>query len=310
MLEGECRMRDAFPSLTRTDAYTIFMSWINNCAEIEKTIGPEEDNESNSDTDNETDDSDNKGNKGNKTYWSNNGKYQKENDRLYKKYVPDAGKADSPQGNLLRVVSKIYYRYFNDGDDNLSEFDWLLEESPIPHDVPEKFHKYFGVFDSKALERMVDIAVEYCLSKEKEDIEKRPEVNAKHEERLAEKNKRDAEWKAYLEREKTTLSPIRKQIEVLDLAGLRSSLTKKNIKANKITDTEIGWIMYGIADHMRKVTYGDEEAQKLKNSSEFGKVLTFLVGKDFFAKSRMDRFDIDMMCKTYPRAKSIIAGKA
>lgn len=49
-------------------------------------------------------------------YWSETGKYQKSYDYFYPKLVPNRGKASTPEGELLRVISKFYYRYFNDGD--------------------------------------------------------------------------------------------------------------------------------------------------------------------------------------------------
>ena len=49
-------------------------------------------------------------------YLNNQGKYQKDYDSLYKKLVPSNGHASTPQGELLAAVSKMYYRYYNDGD--------------------------------------------------------------------------------------------------------------------------------------------------------------------------------------------------
>jgi len=50
------------------------------------------------------------------SYWSNTGKFPKAYQYFYDKLVPSSGKAETPIGNLLRIVSKIYYRKFNDGD--------------------------------------------------------------------------------------------------------------------------------------------------------------------------------------------------
>lgn len=44
------------------------------------------------------------------TYWNENGKYQNNYNRLYKKLVPVMGKPSTPEGCILRAVSKIYYR--------------------------------------------------------------------------------------------------------------------------------------------------------------------------------------------------------
>jgi len=50
-----------------------------------------------------------------KTYWNSQGKHQTAYDKL-KNLVPDSGPADTHEGEILRAVSKIYYRYYNDGD--------------------------------------------------------------------------------------------------------------------------------------------------------------------------------------------------
>jgi hypothetical protein len=50
------------------------------------------------------------------TYWFKKGKFQKSYDYFFKKLVPLEGKADTPEGELLRMISRIYYRYNNDGD--------------------------------------------------------------------------------------------------------------------------------------------------------------------------------------------------
>ena len=58
------------------------------------------------------------------SYWNKTGKFYKAYDRFYKELVPSSGKASTPNGELLRVISKIYYRYYNDGD----TYEYLLED--------------------------------------------------------------------------------------------------------------------------------------------------------------------------------------
>lgn len=41
---------------------------------------------------------------------------EKENDKLYKKLVGSSGKSDTVEGEMLRAINKIIYRYYNDGD--------------------------------------------------------------------------------------------------------------------------------------------------------------------------------------------------
>jgi len=327
--------------LSRTEAETIMVEWMENCGEIQEEmqkkvadqrpdhavkvdhvghkvddtssdidvrndINDINDDSMSGDDDNTDDNTDHNARMPHpqlNSYWNNKGKYQAEYDRLYKKYVPFFGKTDSPQGNILRLVSKIYYRCYNDGDTDMSEYEWLLEEAPIPADIDPYFHDVFGDFSSSSLEDMCDVAIEYALQKEKEDREKRPEVDAMHENRLAEALRKDAEWKIKMEREKEILSPIRTSISKLNLKEARSALTKKNIKAQKITSEDISYILRGIDDHVRDVTFGSKVT---KNGPAFGKMMSFLIKKGHISKSMYSDYDYELMCKTYPRTKTLL----
>jgi len=61
-------------------------------------------------------------------YWSNKGKYQKAYDFLWKKLIPRSGKAKNSLGEVLRLVSRVYYRYYNDGDSYYN----CIEEGMVP----------------------------------------------------------------------------------------------------------------------------------------------------------------------------------
>ena len=50
------------------------------------------------------------------TYWNSNGKHQKEYEALWERLVPVEGKAVTKAGEPLRAVSRLYYRWYNDGD--------------------------------------------------------------------------------------------------------------------------------------------------------------------------------------------------
>lgn len=50
------------------------------------------------------------------TYWNGNGKHQELYNAQWDELVPDLGKAGSLQGETLRAASRLYYRWFNDGD--------------------------------------------------------------------------------------------------------------------------------------------------------------------------------------------------
>ena len=41
---------------------------------------------------------------------------EKRNDVLFAKLVPDMGKCDTLEGETLRAINRIIYRYYNDGD--------------------------------------------------------------------------------------------------------------------------------------------------------------------------------------------------
>ena len=41
---------------------------------------------------------------------------EKRNDQLFDKLVPGMGKADTLEGETLRAINRIIYRYYNDGD--------------------------------------------------------------------------------------------------------------------------------------------------------------------------------------------------
>ena len=50
------------------------------------------------------------------TYWNCQGRLQKEYDELWARLVPARGPAATKAGEALRAMSKLYYRWYNDGD--------------------------------------------------------------------------------------------------------------------------------------------------------------------------------------------------
>ena len=50
------------------------------------------------------------------TYWNGNGKHQELYNAQWGELVPGSGKAGSLQGETLRAASRLYFRWFNDGD--------------------------------------------------------------------------------------------------------------------------------------------------------------------------------------------------
>jgi hypothetical protein len=49
------------------------------------------------------------------TYWDQQGKYQKYNDEVHAKLIPDVGNASTSLGELLRLVTNLYYQLYNNG---------------------------------------------------------------------------------------------------------------------------------------------------------------------------------------------------
>lgn len=64
------------------------------------------------------------------TYWNNSGKNQKAYDELWERLVPPQGKAVTRAGEVLRAVSRIYCRWYNDGDRIQPSLDeWVARSS-------------------------------------------------------------------------------------------------------------------------------------------------------------------------------------
>ena len=93
-------------------------------------------------------------------YWSGTGRFQEAYDYYYDLLVPNSGPAETSSGNLLRVMSKIYYRHFNDGDsytDLLENHGDFYNIMSIP-DVDKTFLKdlenyvdcYYGDYETFA----------------------------------------------------------------------------------------------------------------------------------------------------------------
>ena len=83
-------------------------------------------------------------------YYDGTGQLQQQFGDLAEKLVPDMGKADTVEGELLRAVAKIIYRHGNDGDNfNNASYEWI--------------EKHVGAFDN--LDEMATKTVQYVLDK-------------------------------------------------------------------------------------------------------------------------------------------------
>lgn len=103
-------------------------------------------------------------------YWNQNGRYQKTYDYLWNKLVPASGKCNTPEGELLRNISKIYYRHYNDGD----SYSNLIDEGmtiPITNikgldkEVMKKIMNDLEYDTDKKLEIAVNNALQYIMLK-------------------------------------------------------------------------------------------------------------------------------------------------
>jgi hypothetical protein len=63
-----------------------------------------------------------------KSYWSKSGAYQKEYDKLYEKFVPASGAAETLNGELIRAVSRLYWDYCNNGNGNACTIKEEIDE--------------------------------------------------------------------------------------------------------------------------------------------------------------------------------------
>ena len=86
-------------------------------------------------------------------YYDGTGQLQQQFGDLAEKLVPDMGKADTVEGELLRAVAKILYRHGNDGDNfSNASYEWI--------------EKHVGAFDN--LDEMATKTVQYVLDKKGE----------------------------------------------------------------------------------------------------------------------------------------------
>lgn len=75
-------------------------------------------------------------------------KIQADLDKLFKETVPAKGTSETIEGEMVRAISFIWYRYYNDGDYFFSGYgkevlkssvDWLKEQSPIKKELSKCF---------------------------------------------------------------------------------------------------------------------------------------------------------------------------
>ena len=113
----------------------------------------------------------------------------KRNEPLYDKLVKGSGKSDTVEGEILRAVNRIIYRWGNDGDYFWKGYgaetagpavSYLVNSSMIPQIIQSKFKAWVSNndgedYDIKELEDLLAIALEYIESKDESEYSKNTE---------------------------------------------------------------------------------------------------------------------------------------
>ena len=80
---------------------------------------------------------------------------EKRNDKWFNKLVPIDGKCETTEGEMLRAMNKIFYRYWNDGDYYYegygietagSAHEYLVEHSQLKEKLSVIFQKVYQPF--------------------------------------------------------------------------------------------------------------------------------------------------------------------
>ena len=96
----------------------------------------------------------------------------KRNDALFNKLVPDSGDSETVEGEMIRAINRIIYRFFNDGDYFYRGYgaetagpahSFLINSNQIPFDIQSTltstFDKAMGA-DEDGYERLIKFALE------------------------------------------------------------------------------------------------------------------------------------------------------
>lgn len=87
-----------------------------------------------------------------KSYYDETGFYQKEFDKLYKESVPEEGRADYLNGELLRAISRLHHEYYNNGNCNARDYNnnfrhtWDDDDDYDEDDYEIVLNEYYGNF--------------------------------------------------------------------------------------------------------------------------------------------------------------------
>ena len=110
------------------------------------------------------------------TYWNEKGKYEKEYGKFWKKLVPGQGEAETQHGELLRSISRVYYRFFNDGDKIPDMLDDFVASDHPAYDEINYVNFYAGRnnldikleegITAEDLDKIMDVIIEHIIKKE------------------------------------------------------------------------------------------------------------------------------------------------
>ena len=98
---------------------------------------------------------------------------EERNNALYANLVPSMGNAGTMEGEILRAINKIVYRYYNDGDRYFEGYGcetagpchaFLVDETPIGNSLKVIFEfAEFSPIQSELYEQTLDLALEKVL---------------------------------------------------------------------------------------------------------------------------------------------------
>ena len=61
-------------------------------------------------------------------YWNIQGQHQDLYNKYWETLVPDSGEADTPEGEALRAITRIYYDVYNNGGCNIIESEEVYDD--------------------------------------------------------------------------------------------------------------------------------------------------------------------------------------
>lgn len=111
-------------------------------------------------------------------YWNRSGLYQEQYDKLHNELVPSTGKCSTREGEMLRALSRLYYRYFNDGDmvvelmgeymegcSALYAFGFLYHQAETRERMKELLKCYDDNSYQSKLEDIANIVIKFIIDK-------------------------------------------------------------------------------------------------------------------------------------------------